>query len=317
MTNVLIVLRYPDELRLPYLNGIRAAFPDVTVTMVRHVDGDDPALASVDAVVGFGALMSDEALAKAVNLKWVQMLSTGYDAIINRPALPRHVIVTNIPGIHAASVSEAALMFMLALSRDLPRAVHNKDRHVWGSWAGPLLEGKTVGILGVGLIAEGLAPRCRALGMKVIGITSATRELPGFDAMRGRDELVAVAREVDFLVVLTPYTKDTHRLIGEAVFAAMKPTSYLINLARGKIIDEAALLKALDEGRIAGAAIDVASTEPLPADDPLWEARNLVITPHLAGMYDDYADRALAVVNENLRHFSAGHFDRMINVVRR
>jgi phosphoglycerate dehydrogenase-like enzyme len=153
--------------------------------------------------------------------------------------------------------------------------------------------------------------------MRVVGITAAPRSVPGFDEIHDRTTLCDVVPSLDYLVVLTPYTTATHALIDNAVFAAMKPKSYFINLARGKIVDERALIAALDSGRLAGAATDVASTEPLPADDPLWNARNLIIMPHLAAMYDEYAERALIVFNENLRRFIAGDIAGMINRVSR
>ena len=315
--NILIILRMPEDLRMPYYHGLGATFPDANVNIVDHVEKSGPYIEAADVILTFGSHMDDESLGKAANLKWIQMLSTGVDAIVNRPTLRPEVIVTNIPGIHAASVSEAGIMFILALSRDLPRAVHNKDKQFWDRWSAPILEGKTVGIVGMGLIAEGLAPRCKAMGMHVVGLSSSPRAVAGFDEIRPMGELMQAIATFDYLVVLTPYTKATHDLIGEAQLAAMKPKSYLINLARGKIVNEKALIAALDRGEIAGAAIDVAANEPMPPEDPLWNARNLIITPHIAAMYDEYADRALEIVTENLRRFIAGDSDSLLNRVRR
>ncbi len=311
MTNVLLIVEMPEALRIPYEQSIRKAFPGATVNGVDHWTKAGPYIGDAEVLITFGSHVSDEIFAAAKKLAWVQLLSTGVDGIINRPTLGRDVVITNIPGIHASSVSEAGIMFMLALSRDLPRAVRDKDRHVWDRWSSPILEGKTVGILGIGLIAEGLAPRCQALGMKVIGMTSVPRSIKGFDAVHDRSALLDIVPSLDYLVVLTPYTKATHALINEAVFAAMKPRSYFINLARGKIVDERALIAALDSGKLAGAATDVAATEPLPPNDPLWNARNLIITPHLAAMYDEYIERALIVINDNLRCFIAGDIASM------
>src|SRR5205823_3469092 len=128
------------------------------------------------------------------------------------------VVVTNIRGIHGGPVSEAAVMMMLALSRDFAESIRNQDRHVWTRWPPKLLEGKTVGIFGVGLIAEALAPKCKALGMTVIGFTSARRDLPGFDRMHGRGELIAQVGTLDYLVLLAPYSEENRGLIGARVF---------------------------------------------------------------------------------------------------
>jgi phosphoglycerate dehydrogenase-like enzyme len=195
--------------------------------------------------------------------------------------------------------------------------VRNQDRQAWSRWPSRLLDGKTVGIFGVGQIAEGLAPRCKAMGMTVVGFTSAKRELPGFDRMHERGALVAEAGSLDYLVLLAPFAEEIRNLVGARVFAAMKPTSYLINLARGGIVDETALLAALERGEIAGAALDVFQEEPLPAGHPLWSAKNVIITPHLGGFSDVYAEHALVTVEHNLACFLRNDIDGMINVVRR
>jgi phosphoglycerate dehydrogenase-like enzyme len=153
--------------------------------------------------------------------------------------------------------------------------------------------------------------------MTVLGFTSARRDLPGFDRMHDRGELIAQASALDFLVLLTPYSEATRNLIDARVFSALKPTSYLINLARGGIVDEDALLAALERGQIAGAALDVFQEEPLPAGHPLWSARNVIITPHLGGFCDVYAERALPTIEHNMACFLRGDFEKMINVVRR
>jgi D-2-hydroxyacid dehydrogenase (NADP+) len=261
--------------------------------------------------------MKDEVLHGAGKLKWVQALGTGVDNLIDLPSLSRDVVITNIRGIHGAPVSEAALMMMLGLARDFATSVRNQDKQVWTRWPAQLLDGKTVGIYGVGQIAESLAPRCKAMGMTVVGFTSAQRELPGFDRMHPRAKLIQEAAGLDFLVLLAPYSEENRNLIDARVFAAMKPSGYLINLARGGIVDEDALLSALARGEIAGAALDVFQEEPLPGSHPLWSARNVIITAHLGGFSDVYAERALVTVEHNMACFLRGDFDNMINVVRR
>jgi phosphoglycerate dehydrogenase-like enzyme len=272
---------------------------------------------NADALLTFGPMMKDEVLHGAEKLRWVQALGTGVDNLIDLPSLHPDVVITNIRGIHGAPVSEAALMMMLGLARDFAGSLRNQDRHVWTRWPVQLLEGKTVGIFGVGLIAEVLAPKCKALGMSVVGFTSSKRNLAGFDRMHGRDELIAKAGTLDFLVLLAPYSEEIRNLIDARVFAAMKPSSYLINLARGGIVDEDALVTVLNGGRIAGAALDVFQEEPLPADHPLWSTKNVIITPHLGGFCDVYAERALPTIEHNMACFLRGDLDKMINVVRR
>ena len=317
MTSLLILLAMPPETVKQYHSRLRAAFPQLAIDLVDHHSKVGPYIGSADILMTFGPMLTDQVVREAANLKWIQALGTGVDNVIDLPSLRSDVIITNIQGIHGASMSEAAIMAMLALSRDFSRAVRNQDRHVWERWPSSLLEGKKLGILGVGVIAEALAPKCKALGMAVIGISSVQRTVAGFDRMYGRDEFISAVRDLDYLVALTPYSPATHHIVGGAIFSAMKPDSYFINLARGCVVDEEALIKALEDGKIAGAALDVFNHEPLPQDHPFWTMKNVIVTPHLGGFYDGYAERALPVVEENIRRFLAGDTMNMINVVRR
>ena len=319
-THVLILLTLPEKIRLQYSSGIRERFPELQIDVVDHVAKVDPYIASTDVLITFGPQLGEQAdavFAAARNLKWVQALGTGVDNIADRPTLGPDVLLTSVRGIHGAPVSEAALMAMLALARDFPRIVKSQEQHTWDRWPARLLSGKTVGIFGVGVIAEALAPRCQALGMKVVGISSATREVAGFDQMRHSDELRDAVRDLDHLVLLTPYTARSHHVINADILAAMKPSAYLINLARGGVVDEQALIQALNEGRIAGAALDVFSQEPLPQESPFWAMKNVIVTPHFGGFYYQYAHDALPVILENMRCFLTGDSGKMINLVTR
>lgn len=317
MTNLLILLTFPEKVRTQYYNHLRAKFPEVNIHMVDHHSKVGPYIGSADILVTFGPMMADHVLKDATKLKWIQALGTGVDGITDQPSFRDDVLITSVHGIHGAAVSEAAIMLMLALSRELPRVVRNQDRHKWDRFPARLLKDKTIGIFGVGAIAEELAPKCKAFGMTVVGISSTKREVAGFDRMYGRDELEHAVREVDYLVLLTPYSPATRGIVGAKTFSAMKPTSYLVNLARGGVVDEEALIKALKQGQIAGAALDVFNQEPLPVDHPFWTMENVLVTPHLGGFYDTYPAYALPVVEENLRRFLAGDTKNMINVVKR
>jgi phosphoglycerate dehydrogenase-like enzyme len=208
-------------------------------------------------------------------------------------------------------------MAMLALSRQLPRSLRNQQQHQWERFPARLLKDKTVGIFGLGVIAEELAPKCKAFGMTVIGISASPRTLPGFDAVFSRDKLEDAVRTLDYLVLLTPYTPATHHIVDAGVLAAMKAGAYLVNLARGGVVDEAALIAALERKQLAGAALDVFGTEPLPAESPLWDREDVIITPHQGGFCDVYVDYALPVIRHNIEKFLAGDIDGMINLVKR
>ena len=181
MTNLLVLLTLPEKVRMQYYEHLRAKFPAVNVNIVEHHAKVDPYIGEADILVTFGPMLSDHVLEKAANLKWIQALGTGVDGIVDRPALRAGVLVTNLHGIHGAPVSEAAIMAMLALSRDLPRSLHSQRQHRWDRFPARLLKDKTAGIFGVGVIAAELAPKCKAFGMTVVGISSAKRELAGFD----------------------------------------------------------------------------------------------------------------------------------------
>jgi phosphoglycerate dehydrogenase-like enzyme len=316
MARLLILLTLPPPVREQYRAALAARFPELTIDVVDHHSKAGPFIGEADALLTFGPHMKDEVLQGARQLKWVQALGTGVDNLIDLPSLGKDVIITNIRGIHGAPVSEAALMMMLGLARDFALSLRNQDKQIWTRWPAQLLDGKTVGIYGIGAIAEVLAPKCKALGMTVVGFTSAARAVTGFDRMHARGDLIAQAPTLDFLVLLAPYSEETRNAIDARVFAAMKPSSYLINLARGGIVDEPALLAALAAGRIAGAALDVFQEEPLPAGHPLWTARNVLITAHLGGFCDVYAERALVTVEHNMACFLRGDTGAMINVVR-
>jgi phosphoglycerate dehydrogenase-like enzyme len=317
MARLLILLTMPPGVREQYRSRLAEKFPELAIDVVDHYSKAAPYMANADVLLTFGPHAKDEVFAGAERLRWVQALGTGVDGIVDQPSLPSGVIVTNIRGIHGGPVAEAAVMMMLALARDFAESVRNQDRHVWTRWPSRLLEDKTVGIFGIGLIAEALAPKCKALGMTVVGFSSARRELPGFDRMHGRGDLIREAASLDYLVLLAPYSEETRRLIDAKVFSAMKPSSYLVNLARGGIVDEDAMMAALKSGEIAGAALDVFQEEPLPVDHPLWSMKNVLITPHLGGFYDVYPQRALPTIEHNMACFLRGDFDAMINVVRR
>jgi len=315
MTKLLILLTLPEGVRNQYRERLQARFPELAVNLVDHHSKVGPYIADADALLTFAPMLSTKVLEAATRLRWVQALGTGVDNLTDQAVLRKDVVVTNIRGIHGPPVSEAAIATMLALARDLPRAVRAQDERQWRRFPAQLLHNKTVGIFGVGVIAEALAPKCKAFGMRVIGVSSAPRAVAGFDRMHGRDELLRVAGEFDFFVLLTPLTEKTRNSIDAKVFAAMKPTSFLINLARGGVVDETALVDALKSGHIGGAALDVFNQEPLPADHPFWSMQNVIMTTHQGGFCDVYIDYALPTVETNMRCFLAGDIGGMINVV--
>jgi len=317
MTRLLILLTLPEKVRMQYYDHIRAKFPALAVDMIDHHGKAGPYVGDADILLTFGPMMADHVLAEAKRLKWIQALGTGVDGITDQPSLREGVIVTNMHGFHGVPVAEAAIMAMLALARGLPRALRNQAQHKWDRFPARTLKDQTVGIFGVGVIAATLAPMCKAFGMRVVGISSTVREVAGFDRIFPRSQIESAVRDVDFLVLLTPYTPQTKGIVDAKVLAGMKPSAFLVNLARGGVVDEPALIGALRSGRIAGAALDVFGQEPLPAASPLWDLPNVIVTPHLGGFFEGYPQYALPVVEENLRRFLSGDAGNLLNVVKR
>jgi phosphoglycerate dehydrogenase-like enzyme len=219
--------------------------------------------------------------------------------------------------VQATPVSEAALALMLALSRELPRMFRNQETHTWERWPSQLLSGHTLGIVGVGQIGEALAIKARALGMHVVGISSALRAAEGFDRMYRRDQLRDAVREIDYLVLLTPHSPDTHHIINEGVLSRMKSGAFLVNVARGGVVNEADLIQALRNNTIRGAALDVFESEPLSPDSELWSLPNVIISPHLGGINTSYPESILPLLERNVSRFLAGRLGEMENIITR
>lgn len=261
--------------------------------------------------------VADELLTRAVNLKWIQVTTSGVNYLLSRPSLGKDVIVTSARGIHGPAVSEMAFLLMLALNRDLPRMIRNQDRELWERWPGRLLYQKKVGILGIGVIGEEIARKCKAFGMTVFGVDIFRRELDSVDSFFGPEDLLQVAGEVDYLILVAPSTPQTEKIVGVKVLGRMKPTAFLINLARGELVDENALIKALETGALAGAALDALSTEPLPKEHRFWGMKNVIITPHVGGLSSIYREQVMPIVEENMRRFLRGERRDLINYTER
>ncbi len=318
MPRLLILLTLPPDVTEQYRLRLGKTFPELTIDVAADKHKAEAAIKAADMLLTFGQMLKNLKfdLKEAVNLKWIQALGTGMDGIIDQPALSKSVTLTSLHGVHGAPVSEAAIAGMLALSRDIPRFVRQMEQQHWGRWPAKLLQGKTVGILGIGVIAEALAPKCKAFGMTVVGLTSAPRKVEGFDSIHAMSEMMQVLPHLDYLVLLTPYSAATHHMIDAKVFGAMKPTSYFINVARGGVVDEDALVAALRDKRIAGAALDVFSQEPLPPDHPLWSFDNVIISTHQGGFCDTYVDLAMPILEHNMHCFLSGNLKDMVNVER-
>ncbi|WP_439549817.1 D-2-hydroxyacid dehydrogenase [Falsiroseomonas sp.] len=282
------------------LDALSAAAPGYDYVLADGGEGMMRAAAEVEVIIGLAHAIPGRVLAAAPRLRWIQALTAGTDHLEALPELRPDVLVTAMRGIQGPQMAELAFLMMLSLLRDMRGVLERQAARVWDRRPQRLLQGRTTVILGVGAIAEHLAERCRLFGMTVIGVSNGRDSVPHFDAILPRDRLAEAASRADFLVVLVPYAAETRHIVDATVLAAMRPDAFLINIARGAVVDEAALASCLAEGRIAGAGLDVFATEPLPTESPLWALPNVIVTPHVGGVSDIYMQQALPAVAENL-----------------
>jgi phosphoglycerate dehydrogenase-like enzyme len=311
-TKILVLEKFADV----YEHELAARFTDIEVHKAASAADVSVDLATVDALFAFGIAINDRLIADAKNLRWIASLATGVDHFLRCPYLRRETILTSARGIHGPSMRESAAWLMLAVSRDAARLVHAKDAHRWERgerW--PLLAGKTAVVVGIGVSGIAIGELLKAFGMRVIGVSRTPRDVAGFDAMRPTDRLAEAAAEADYLIDVLPASAENVGIFSRAVFAAMKPSAVFINVGRGETVDEAALIDALRNRRIAGAGLDVFQNSPLKPDSPFWDLPNVVVSPQQGGYFVGYEEHVMPLLMENMRLFLAGRFGEMENVV--
>jgi len=271
-------------------------------------------------------------LSLAPRLRWIQLISAGLDLFVGHPIMESDIIITTSSGIHATPIAEYVLASMLAFSRHLRDIWRLQVRREWPEdrWeilGGEELRGKTVGILGYGSIGREVGRLCKAFGMIVLATDSAQeREDRGYrppgtgdpkgmllDSLFPPSQLREMLKECDFFVVAVPLTPETEGMVGREELKAMKRNAYLVNISRGQVVDEEALIEALKEGWIGGAGLDVFAQEPLPPESELWGLDNVILSPHISANTPHYQERFTALVCENLRRYLAG--EELLNVV--
>jgi len=279
---------------------------------VRELAELERRIGEADVLVVSG-LWRDALLGKAGRLKYVQSIGAGTDQFGRDALRARGVRLASAQGVNANAVSEHGMALILALARKLPEARDNQAKKVWRGMIGEFarredeLGGKTLLVVGLGRIGGRLARLAKAFDMRTVGVRrNPAAGAEGADAVHGLDALDRLLPQADFVALTCPLTKETERLIGAAALARMRPDAWLVNLARGRVVDEPALVAALRERRIAGAALDVTAEEPLPPDSPLWAMENVLLTPHTAGETRRYEDNVLDILLENLGRIERG-----------
>ncbi len=330
-------MSFSDEL----LDRLRAVSPRLVVRQHNAPSVDEVPAPWWDQVEVLYTASAVPDSARAPRLRWLQLHTAGVDHVLDTPLWRSDVVITTSSGIHAPVMAEYALMMILAFAHRLRRMLAYQSQAEWPSqrwrkFAPQELRGATVGVVGYGSIGREIGRLAHAFGMRVLGlrhgevgpagsnhVVTTGYELPELagrpgaepDQLYTPDRLAEMLPECDYVMLTLPITLATHHFIGEAALRAMKPAAVLINIGRGAVVDEAALVHALREGWITGAALDVFEQEPLPAGSPLWEMDNVILSPHIAGFTPHYDERATTLFAENLRRYLAG--EPLLNRVER
>ncbi len=321
---VLIVLKHRFALWTApdwFAEKLRAEFPNLEFVNRKNYDTIDTDIRDADIVVSWS--LKPEQLTHAQKLRWIHSTAAAIHQLMIPEIVNSDIIITNARSVHGPVVGEHVLALTFALAKRLPTAMRMQQKHEWGQDAmtrqqPPIreLRDSTLGLIGVGSIGGHVAAIASAIGMRVFavrahpqkGIDWLNRGDPQLSRHRvyGPKDLDRVLHESDFVVISAPVTSATEKLIDAAALRAMKPDAYLINVARGALVDQQALIVALLEKRIGGAALDVFEEEPLPANSPLWDLDNVLITPHQGGLAHKLWERQYALFSQNLSRFLNG-----------
>ena len=281
-----------------------------------EADSEAVALDLITDADAYYGRMTPALLAAGKKLRWIQATSAGLDGYYFPELRDSDVTVTNLRGIYSDVIAEHVFALLLSMARGIPAYFRSQQEGRWESKDVPVIHvaGTTLGVLGLGGIGLAVAERGHAFGMRVLALDPAPKGRPDYvERVYGVHELHEMLGEVDFFVICAPHTGETDRMIDAAALEAMKPSAIFINIGRGKVVDLAALTRALGNGEIAGAGLDVFEEEPLQEGHPLWAMENVMITPHVAAISDRIEDRRIGLILENIQRFRDG--EPLLNVV--
>jgi phosphoglycerate dehydrogenase-like enzyme len=314
--NLLVILRHPFELwnAPPWLlERLNQDFPGINAVQRSSYEGIEENLADAEIVVSWS--LRPEQFKAASRLRWIHSPAAAVHQFMYPELIHSDVMLTNAREVHGPVVAEHVMALLFALAKCLPQAVRLQTQHVWGQellWRGQPrpreLAQATLGLVGLGSIGRAVAKHASNLGMRVIAVRENPKnEIPqGVEQVFASSQLDLLLADSDYVVLAAPVRPSTRGLMDARRLAKMKPDACLINVGRGSLVDEVALLEALRERRIGGAALDVFEEEPLPADSPLWDLDNLLITPHTAGLTEKLWERHYQLLSENLRRYMEG-----------
>ena len=258
---------------------------------------------------GGSGKLPEEYIGKSKNIKWIHTFSAGIDPFMKSPIRDLPIRLTNARGLHGKTMAQTTIGYIISFLRDFPGLYRQQQKHIWKKPNNPLpgeAEGLTLCILGAGAIGGEVARLGKALDMRVIGVKRNAVPLEHYDEMYPATLIDEAVSQADFLVILTPLTPETHHLMDAKRIEKMKPTAILINISRGPVVDELALIEALRAKKIAGAALDALEIEPLPPESPLWDMENVIVTPHCSATSARYMDRAITQFCDLLERYRRG-----------
>jgi phosphoglycerate dehydrogenase-like enzyme len=292
--------------------AVRQKWPEMRVVDLPHYDRITPELPDTDIFVGL--MLRPEQLQQAGRLKWVHTTSAGVGQLMYPEFRSSGIILTNASGVHAPAMAEHITGMIVAMARDFPGAMRFQTRRKWAQqeiWDGPKrpreLSGAVALLVGFGAVGRAVAERLRGFGMHIWAVTrSGNADALLAERAFSAEELTTVLPSADYVILAAPETPETHHLIGAGELAAMKPNAILVNVARGSLVDHAALVAALERRSIGGAALDVASPEPLPPENPLWSLENVFLTPHTSGISERIWQREAELLVDNLERWFKG-----------
>ncbi len=300
---------HPMILREDHIDMIRKHDPDGEVIVCGTEEELIASGFDAEVLFAWGRLTPEKYCSSCSNLRWIQSISAGAEGLMKLSCAKPPMMISKMSGVHGKPMSESCLAYILCFLHRLPLLREHQRDHRWEKPADPGPDEcfeKTVSIIGVGDIGSEIAKKCSFMGMKVIGCRRTPRPMEFVDEMYGTGELDKVLGMSDFVVCLVPESPSAKHMFGEHEFSAMKKSAVFINIGRGSVVDTEALIKALEEGRIYGAALDAFEKEPLSEDSPLWDMTNVIITPHCCADSPYYFDRAVPVICENLDRYISG-----------
>lgn len=314
-----VKILFTFDIKDKYVNSLKESFKDIEIVKSEDINVLQEEIKDTDILAAMLMRKFDSDLIKrGNNLKWIQSWSAGVDRFLKEDLFDylkeNGIALTSVRGIHRDSMSEQVLGYLISFSRRLPELLKLQRKREWERLKVDYLKDKTLAIFGLGAVGKEVARKATVFKMNVIGIKrNPNVNIPHVNKIYGPEKKEEVLNKADYVVVTLPLTDQTRGYFGSKEFAAMQKNAYFINVARGEIVKEKELIKALQEKTIAGAALDVYQEEPLPKDSPLYELDNVILTPHTSGLFPHYNQKAVEIFKNNLKLYLEG--EDLVNVI--